>query len=156
MKKLGFSIGFESNALECIEVNRENSVLPERYRHIMRKTDRGVDVILETDGNLFDAPCGTLFELVFRVKENAEPGRYALTLLPLMDENGTHTDSFLDKQGHPMSVSLVSQKDQYHTPGGWSGVYQSVEDAGWQNQMEANDAELADLTLLSGHILVGE
>ena len=154
MKKLGFSIGFDSNALECVELNREYSVLPERYRHTMQKTERGVDVILETDGNLFDTPCGTLFELVFRVKETAEPGRYALTLLPLMDETGTPTDSFLDKQGHPMSVSLVSQKDQYHTSGGWSGVYQSVEDAGWQNQLVANDTELADLTLLSGYILV--
>lgn len=154
--KLGFSVGFDASALELLELDRSHSVLPRGYRHTLRSTNRGADVILEAEGNLFTAPCSTLFDLMFRVKEIAKPGRYGLTLLPLMDESGATTDSFLDKQGHPMSVSLVSQKDQYRSSGGWSGVYQSVEDAGWQAQLEADETELADLTLLSGHIQIGE
>lgn len=154
MRKLGFSICFDTGALEAVGLDRLESVLPKHYRHTLTRTDQGADVVLETEGNLFDKPCGTLFHLVLRVKETAAPGCYALRLLPLLDDKGDPTDSFLDKQGHGMSISLVSQRDKYQVSGGWSGVYQSVDSAEWQCQLAANDTELADLTLLSGSITV--
>ena len=85
-----------------------------------------------------------------KVDGTAGPGSYPLTLLPLLDLEGNPTGSFLDKQGNPMSISLVSQRDKYNMTGGWSGGYQEVESSHWQQELEATNDDLADLTLLSG------
>ena len=53
-----------------------------------------------------------------------------------------------------MSISLVSQREKFRMSGGWSGVYQEVESSGWQQEMEENRDEMADLTLLSGSVIV--
>ncbi len=101
---------------------------------------------LKTAGNVFDKPCGKLLDLKLRAKKNAKAGEYPITLLPVLDGAGQPTDSFLDKQGNPMSISLVSQREKFRMSGGWSGVYQEVESSGWQQEMEGNRDEMADLT----------
>ena len=151
MQQLGFSICFDPAAFAFAGVDMSASVLT-GYEAAVTETATGVDVVLKTMGKVSDQPCGKLFDLKLQAKEKT--GVYPITLLPVLDSAGAPTDSFLDKQGNAMSISLVSQKDKYQMSGGWSGVYQEVESSGWQQEMEANHDEMADLTLLSGSITV--
>ncbi len=153
MQQLGFSIGINTDAFTVEGVNTAGSVLT-GYEVTVAETTSGVDVVLKTAGNVFDKPCGKLLDLKLRAKKNAEAGEYPITLLPVLDGAGQPTDSFLDKQGNPMSISLVSQREKFRMSGGWSGVYQEVESSGWQQEMEENRDEMADLTLLSGSMIV--
>lgn len=149
MQQLGFSLHFDRTQFEFVEVSRDDSVL-DSYEMELSQTAQGISVIFHTRGALCPRPCGLLFTLRIRALETARTGEHSISLLPLVDEQGRPVDSFLDKQGNPMSISLVSQKDKYHMSGGWSGVYQEVESALWQQEMEADGETLADLTLLSG------
>ena len=153
MQQMGFSIRFDTEAFRVVDIDREDSVLV-GYHHNMEHRGDGIDIVFRTEGNLCDKPCGTLFYLRIKAAESASSGSYALSLFPLLDEQGNPTGSFLDKQGNSMSVSLVSQREKYNMSGGWSGVYQEVESSGWQTSMEATVDDLADLTLLSGYIQV--
>lgn len=151
MQQLGFSVCFDTTAFKAMGIDRTNSVL-RGYEHKVERTDSGVNVVLWTRGYLCDQPCGNLFTLLLKADETAAPGSYPLSLLPLLDSEGNPTGSFLDKQGNSMSISLVSQRDKYNITGGWSGVYQEVESSHWQQELEATNDDLADLTLLSGRV----
>lgn len=153
MQQMGFTIRYNGDVLRPIGVDMTGSVLS-GYHHQVERQAEGVTVKLWTEGNLCDKPCGTLFHLVMQVRPGAQPGAYPLTLLPLTDEAGEPVDSFMDKQGNPMSISLVSQRDKYNMSGGWSGVYQAVESSGWQKALEATGDDLADITLLSGIVRI--
>lgn len=153
MQQLGFSLRFDAEVFKVIDVDLSDSVLS-GYRHKAEPRKDGLDVTLWTTEALCDKPCGNVFTLLLKIRQNAESGSYPFSLLPLLDKEGNPTGSFLDKQGNSMSISLVSQKDKYNMTGGWSGVYQEVESSGWQQDMAANAEDLADLTLLSGSVTI--
>ncbi len=155
MQALGFSICYDKNILTLTNADHNVSILSD-YEYALRKTKNGVNISFSTHGDLCSAPCGLLADLYFQVSKDAAPGAYPIRLLPILDSNGAPTDSFLDKQGNPMSISLVSQRSKYQFSGGWSGVYQEVDSGDWQQAMEANHEDMADLTLLSCVIHVEE
>lgn len=153
MQSMGFSICYDTAFFSVVDIDFSCSILS-GYRHALHHRRYGVDVVLYTDGTLFQNPCGRLFSLVLKVSSEATIGTYSISLLPQLDSDENPTDSFLDKQGNAMSISLVSQRDKYHMSGGWSGTYQDVENSSWQRKMYATPEELAELTLLSNSIEV--
>jgi hypothetical protein len=70
----------------------------------------------------------------------------------MMDEAGNAL--LLDKQGHEMSFTCTNQAETYQLGGGWSGIYQDVENAGWQKDVSVERDDLADVSLLSGTVTV--
>lgn len=157
MSRFGFTVSFDSAAFAFAGIDMENSILDRNdYTVETAESNVGVDVLFRTKGNVFSIPCGKLFDLKLQVNAEAKAGEYPLTLLPVLDEKGQATDSFFDKQGHEMSYTLGSQQEKYSMGGGWSGVYQSVDSAEWwqDETMNAGDDELADLSLLSGSVIV--
>lgn len=153
MQEMGFSVCFDTKALEFICIDRTASILnPFNYYFETKAEETGVNVIISTSGNVFSTPCGELFTLVLKSKR---PGVYPVRLMPLLNPDGTLSDSFMDKQGHEMSWTLTSQKERYHVSSGWSGTYQNVNGAEWQSTADGEiDTDLADITLLSNIITI--
>ncbi len=156
MSVMGFAISFDTAALELVAVEREGSILSADYEITSCATKTGANLVLGTKRNVFARPCGKLCDLIFRVKQEAMPGSYTLGLMPMVEEGGSFADSILDKQGNPMSFSLTVKTEKTEVSGGWSGVYQSVDTGEWWNHEDAvaGDDEMADVTLLSGSIVV--
>ena len=154
IRRLGLAVLFDEKAFEFAGVSNEGSILT-GYTTVTAPISGGIAITLETAGNLFTSPSGTLTTLELWVKPEATAGSYALTLLPLPDENGELNGCFIDKQGHEMSVGLSDRLTRQELGGGWSGAYQDVEHSGWQNRLPVmlND-DLADVTLLSGSVTV--
>lgn len=151
MSKMGLTIAFDRDTFDLAGVSMEGSIL-RGYEYSAEETAQGVNLRLSTAGNVFSVPCGKLFDLRLRAKAGAKAGIYALRLLPIMDADGNA--ELLDKQGHEMSFTLTSQTEKYKIGSGWSGVYQDVENAAWQMETSADLDDLADITLLSGHVTV--
>lgn len=159
MSEFGFDICYDTGALKFASVSMENSILKqENYLYQMDEIPGGVRVQFRSLGNVFSRPCGELFTLNLSIQENAGAGEYAVKLLPMTNESGALLGSFFDKQHHEMSFSLNAKAEKGSMTGGWSGVYQSVESSEWWNALQKSeeDNDLADLTLLSGSVLVSE
>lgn len=149
MQKLSFSVAFDKAAFTLERVKQTG--LP-GYSMTALETERGVDVTLETGENVFDTPCGTIFELLLTATGTA--GDYPVSLLPRLDAAGIPTAAFLDKQGCEMSFALAEELTATEMTGGWSGVYQDVNAGGWYTEAVQNADELADVTLISGSIAI--
>lgn len=155
MSSFGLSIEFDTEVFEFDSVNVIDSMLkPWSYNYTTKKTQHGVEILLHTERNVFSTPCGKLFDLTLQTKSKAKAGTYVLKLLPIIDSDGNA--ELLDKQGHELSFALASQRGNYRLGSGWSGVYQSVDSAEWQQNGQHMDSyeKLADITLLSGCITV--
>lgn len=154
MAEMGMSILWDASALEFVGIQP----CIDGYSCTVQPVEGGVNVVLKAEGKSLNGPCGKLFDLTLTVKPGTKAGAYELRLVPVLDDQGQPTGSFFDKQGHEMSVTLVSQKSKYdQSVGGWAGVYQNVFDASWwetETMDKVRQEELADLTLLSGSVTV--
>ena len=151
LSMLGLSIAFDSAVFRFAGLDTAKTILT-GYICDAAETEAGAAVCFRTSGSVCPIPCGKLFDLLLTVQASAEPREYPILLAPVIDAD--NVCCIRDKQGHEVSFALATQQSQTAMTGGWSGVYQDVNVAGWyQNAVQSTD-DLADLTLLSGTVTV--
>lgn len=149
MSTFGFTVLFDTDAFDYEGIDFEGTIL-EGYDYETNLTDRGLNIIFWTDGQIYDEQSGLLFNIDLKVKPGVKVANYGISLGVLEDVG------FIGKNYQTYKTAYALGVDEDWAPEEWEGgSYPDTSKPDWGDYVGSiGGSSDANITLAASYIAI--